>query len=70
MPNHLECCSKPILEFISKETPKCVVNIMGQYRPQHHSMSYPELNRRPTSQEMHKIKDYAMKLGILWKSVS
>ena len=70
MPNHIECCSKPILEFISKEVPNCVVNIMAQYRPMYHSSNYPEINRTPTMEEMHKVKNYADELGILWKPVS
>ncbi|GAH60438.1 unnamed protein product, partial [marine sediment metagenome] len=48
MPGHIDCCSKPILEYIAKELPKAVVNIMGQYRPQYRSSLYKEINRRPT----------------------
>ena len=70
MPNHVECCSIPILDFISKEVPNCVVNIMAQYRPMYHSSNYPEINRKPTMEEMHRVKNYADKLEILWKPVS
>ena len=70
MPNHVECCSIPILDYVAKEIPKCVVNIMGQYRPAFHSHKYPEINRRPSSKEMEEVKNYADKLGILWKPVS
>ncbi|MFX0031123.1 MAG: radical SAM protein [Candidatus Hermodarchaeota archaeon] len=70
MPNHIECCSKPILDFVAKEVPKCVVNIMGQYRPEYKANQFHEINRRPTSQEMQEVRNYADKLGILWKPVS
>jgi len=70
MPNHVECCSIPILNFISKEVPNCVVNIMAQYRPMYHSSKYAEINRKPTMEEMYKVKNYADELGILWKPVS
>jgi len=70
MPNHVECCSKPILEYIAKEIPKCVVNIMGQYRPEYKASQYPRINRRPTSEEMIAVKNHADKLGILYKPVS
>jgi putative pyruvate formate lyase activating enzyme len=70
MPGHIECCSKPILDYIAKELSNAVVNIMGQYRPQYHSFNYPEINRRPTSQEMQEVKNYASSLGILFKPVS
>jgi putative pyruvate formate lyase activating enzyme len=70
MPEHIDCCSKLILDNVVKELPKAVVNIMGQYRPQFHSFNYPEINRRPTSKEMQEVKNYASKLGILYKPVS
>jgi len=70
MPNHVECCSKPILDFVAKKLPKAVMNIMGQYRPQWKSSKYSEINRRPTSQEMREVKSYADKLGIIYEPVS
>jgi putative pyruvate formate lyase activating enzyme len=70
MPNHIECCSKPILDYISKEVPNCVVNIMGQYRPMYKSSNFKEINRTPSMQEMHEIKNYADNRGILWEPVS
>jgi putative pyruvate formate lyase activating enzyme len=70
MPNHVECCSKPILEFIAKELPKAVVNIMGQFRPEYKAYQYSELNRRPSLEEIHEVKTYADSLGILYEPVS
>jgi len=70
MPNHVECCSKPILDYIANEAPKCVVNIMGQYRPEYNANKYKEICRRPTSEEMQEVRNYADNLGILWKPVS
>ncbi|MFX0104092.1 MAG: radical SAM protein [Candidatus Hodarchaeota archaeon] len=70
MPNHIECCSKPILDFVAKELPKAVMNIMGQFRPQYKAFNYEEINRTPTSQEMREVKSYADKLGILYEPVS
>ncbi|MFX0000137.1 MAG: radical SAM protein [Candidatus Hodarchaeota archaeon] len=70
MPNHIECCTKPILDYVAKELPKAVLNLMGQFRPQWKAFEYPEINRRPTLQEMQEARDYADKLNILWKPVS
>jgi len=70
MPNHIECCSKPILDFVAKELPKTVVNLMAQYRPQWKSSEYPEINRRPSMGEIHEVKNYADDLGILYEPVS
>ena len=70
MPNHVECCTKPILDYIAKELPNAVLNLMSQYRPQWKAFEYFEINRRPSSQEMQESRDYADKLGILWRPVS
>ncbi len=70
MPGHIECCSKPILDYIAKELPNVVVNLMSQYRPQWKSFEYPEINCKPTSQEIQEVKNYASRLGILYKPVS
>ncbi len=70
MPNHIECCTKPILKWIAENTPKAVVNIMGQYRPAYKASQYPEINRRPTGKELDDAHKYATELGILWEPVS
>ncbi len=76
MPNHIECCTKPILEMIAKELDKdrILVNIMGQYRPMHLVNRYPEkyrdIARYPTPEEMEKAYKIAEKLGICFRPVS
>ena len=70
MPNHVECCSKPILDYVAKEIPKCVVNIMQQFHPEYLAHKYKEINRRPSIEEMHAVKNYADDLGILYEPVS
>ena len=73
MPNHVDCCSKPILEWISENVPVNLVNIMGQYRPEFKVPSderYSEINRRPTFEEIEEVRKYTTELGLKWKSVS
>ncbi len=73
MPNHVDCCTLPILEWIAENCPKSLVNIMAQYRPTHlvgSNKKYSSINRRPTSAEMDKAYKYADELGITWKPVS
>lgn len=70
MPNHVECCSKPFLEYVAEEIPKCVVNIINQYRPEFKAFQYSEINRRSSSEEILAVKKHADKLGILYKPVS
>jgi putative pyruvate formate lyase activating enzyme len=74
MPNHIECCTKPVLHWISEHCPRAVVNIMGQYHPDHlvveqHS-AYPDIARRPTTEEMRAAYDYADSLDLVYSPVS
>lgn len=74
LPNHIECCTKPILEWIAKNIPHALVNIMEQYRPEHLVARYPDkwpdIARRPTREEMLEAYKYAEKLGIVYEPVS
>ncbi|MHC1591962.1 MAG: radical SAM protein, partial [Candidatus Helarchaeales archaeon] len=72
MPNHVECCTIPILEWISTNLPGVMVNIMEQYHPSYkvNRTTFPEINRRLTSEELSLARSHATKLGIIWKPVS
>ncbi len=73
MPNHVECCTIPILEWIAENMPNCIVNIMGQYRPEHRVRSepqkFPEISRRVNMTEMNLARTKADELGIIWRPV-
>jgi putative pyruvate formate lyase activating enzyme len=64
MPNHVECCSKPVMDFISKNLSDAVVNIMGQYRPEYHAIEFEDISRRVSIDEVLSVKDHADKLNI------
>ena len=74
LPGHLECCTKPVLSWLAENCPRALVNIMGQYRPEHLVSRYPErwpdIARRPSPQEMEEAYSYADKLGLCWRPVS
>lgn len=73
LPNHFECCSKPILEWLAKETPQALVNIMDQYRPHHlvfRDDRYKDIALPPRRWEVEKVYKLADELGILWRGVS
>ncbi len=73
MPNHIECCSKPILKWLAENMKDhVVVNLMGQYRPEYkvNRKDYPEINRRPSKDEIDSAFTYAQKLGLEYQSVS
>ena len=64
LPNHVECCSKPIMEWISDNTPNALVNIMEQYYPTYKAFEYEDINRRINSSEYREVYEYATKLGL------
>ncbi|MFN3966614.1 MAG: radical SAM protein, partial [Endomicrobiia bacterium] len=64
LPNNL-AGSKEVLRFISEEISKdTYINIMDQYRPMFKASSYPELNRRITSNEFLRVIELAQKFGL------
>ncbi len=76
LPNHIECCSKPILQYIAKNLPvdRILVNIMDQYTPLHlvrrTPHRWPDIARPPTREEVEEVRREATRLGILWEPVS
>jgi putative pyruvate formate lyase activating enzyme len=64
MPNHFNCCSKPILDWIIKNIPNCVVNIMAQYRPEYKAIKFEDISRSVSADEFYDVKKYANKIGI------
>jgi putative pyruvate formate lyase activating enzyme len=64
LPGHLECCTKPIAEWVAKNTPHIRFNLMFQYRPCYRAMEYPGLGRRLTPEEEARAIDIVRKAGI------
>jgi hypothetical protein len=56
MPNHLECCTYPVLEWIAEYVPAAPVNVMAQFHPDNfcdpasdkYPEKYAEIAHRPT----------------------
>mgnify|MGYP001033114938 CR=1 FL=1 len=74
LPNHIECCTKPVLSWISDHCPRALVNIMGQYHPDNRvpaeGSKYSDITRRPTREEMQAAYEYADELGLVYAPVS
>jgi putative pyruvate formate lyase activating enzyme len=74
MPGRVEADTYPILEWSSKSVPKALVNVMGQYRPEHRVRKRPDkfadINRVIKYEELTLARNKADELGILWKPVS
>jgi putative pyruvate formate lyase activating enzyme len=65
LPNHLECCTKPILNWIAdKLGTETRVNVMFQYRPEWRAHEISELHRRLTREEMEKAVQLSEKAGL------
>lgn len=64
MPNHIECCTRPVLEWISESLPDSVVNVMAQYRPEHRACEFDEISRPLSSKEYAAAVRIAEDLGL------
>ncbi len=74
MPNHLDCCTKPVLGLLAKELPGVLVNVMDQYHPANEVVGNPakwrDISRRLTSKEVREAWDYARGLGLDFEAIS
>ena len=65
LPNHLECCTKHILNWISKNLGRGTrTNVMFQYRPEWRAYEVPELRRRLTAEETKRAVELAREAGL------
>lgn len=78
MPNHVECCTKPVLDWIARNMPEVPINIMDQYYPdnlcdsssQKYRERYKEISRSPTEEEIIRSYQYAKDLGLNYETLS
>jgi putative pyruvate formate lyase activating enzyme len=64
LPNHVECCSKPILDWIAENLKNVRINVMAQYRPWHQASEYPEISKSLNPSEFLEARNYAYSLGL------
>ncbi len=65
MPNHLECCTEPVIEWVSENLGRDVrFNLMFQYYPAFRAFEYPEIARCLTAEEMRKALKIAERYGL------
>ncbi|MBV9178191.1 MAG: pyruvate formate lyase activating enzyme [Nitrososphaeraceae archaeon] len=78
MPNHVECCTKPVLEWIARNMPEVPINIMDQYYPDNlcdpssskYRERYGEIARSPTKEEIVRAYQYAKDLSLNFEALS
>lgn len=67
LPNHFDCCTKPILNYVAENYGKgVIVNIMGQYHPEYKAHRYSDVTNYPKQEELGKTWKLAENLGLNW----
>ena len=78
MPNHVECCTYPVLEWIAQHVPAAPVNVMAQFHPDNfcdpasvkYRDKYAEIARRPTHGELDCAWRRARELGLKFETTT
>jgi len=78
MPSHVECCTKPVLDWIAENMKDVPINIMDQYYPDNlcdpyspkYDPYYKELARLPSKEEILEAYRYAKGLGLNFEILS
>ncbi len=65
LPNHVECCSIPVLDWLREELGPLRVNVMAQYRPEYRAREHEDIYRRLTRTEFLTAYRHAGELGHL-----
>jgi len=54
-----------VMDFLADEvSPNTYVNVMAQYRPLYRASRYPEIDRRPTLEEVERVRAHAARRGL------
>jgi putative pyruvate formate lyase activating enzyme len=64
LPGHVECCTRPIIEWTKKNIPNVRFNLMFQYSPNYRAHEFPRINRVLTKEECEKAVDILKKSGL------
>jgi putative pyruvate formate lyase activating enzyme len=78
MPGHVDCCTRPVLDWLAAELPGVPVNIMDQYRPDNfcdpshpaYRPHYAPLTRRPSRGEVLAAYEHAARLRLDFEHAS
>ncbi len=64
LPNHIECCSRPVLEWIAENLENVRVNVMDQYHPEWKAHEHKEISGRLTDREFNEALTIARELDL------
>ena len=65
LPGHVECCTKPIVEWCAQNLGKDVrFNLMFQYYPEYRASMFPEIDRRLNGAEIRRAIEIVRQAGL------
>ena len=64
LPNHIDCCSLPVMDWIADNIPNALVNIMAQYRPCYKANKYEDISRPVSRAESQRVVDHGKERGL------
>jgi putative pyruvate formate lyase activating enzyme len=64
MPNHLDCCWRPVAAWLAREMEEVKVNLRTGFWPAWHSSRHAELRRGQNPQEADEARRHARRLGL------
>ena len=78
MPNHVECCTYAVLDWIAEHMPDVPVNVMDQYHPDtfcdprgaKYDPRYADIARPPTTDEIRDAYRYAKARGLKYETIT
>jgi putative pyruvate formate lyase activating enzyme len=78
MPNHVECCTYPVLEWIAERVPAAPVSVMAQFHPDNfcdpasakYRDKYAEIARPPTQTELNDSWRRARELDLKFETAT
>lgn len=65
LPDHVECCTSRICEWVKENLPDVRFNLMFQYHPEYLAGQYPEINRYLTESEHSRARELANYAGLI-----
>jgi putative pyruvate formate lyase activating enzyme len=64
LPNHLECCHRPALEWLSRYRSRVWVSILDQYIPQYRAAEHKDISRLTSREEIKEVEQLVRQLGL------
>ncbi len=64
VPAHLDCCTRPVLEWLALHCPSAEISLLEQYRPLYKANTRPEIARRPSATELTQAKQWLTELAL------